>query len=122
MNTLETINLDTLTKDQAVEILQGMAASVAFLFNALDQDGDGRLSPAEIDAAPEVLRSLDKDGDGKISKDEAPQQMQSFFDRMDSNGDGFIDKAEQAKLRSMQGGGGRTGAGGGGGRPGGRPK
>ncbi|MEM7128439.1 MAG: hypothetical protein AAF702_19050 [Chloroflexota bacterium] len=64
MNTPETINFDTLTQEEAVGILRGMSASVEFLFNALDQDGDGRLSPAEIEAAPQILRQLDKDGDG----------------------------------------------------------
>ena len=47
-----------------------MQKSVEFLFHALDQDGDGRLSPAEIDAAPEVLRTLDKDGDGELNETE----------------------------------------------------
>ncbi len=62
------------------------------------------------------MSALDKDGDGKISKDEAPAGMQSRFDSLDGNGDGFIDKAEQAELmKRFQGGGG----GGGGGRPGG---
>lgn len=70
MLTPETINLDTLTKEKAVEILQGMAASVAFLFNTLDQGGDGRLSPVEIDAAPEVLRLLDKDGNDELNETE----------------------------------------------------
>ena len=62
------------------------------------------------------MAALDKDGDGKISKDEAPDRMKDRFDSMDSNGDGFIDKAEQAALirRFQQGGGGA-----GGGRPGG---
>ena len=56
MWTPETINLETLTHDDAVTILKGMAASIAFLFNALDTNGDGRLSSAEIDAAPDILR------------------------------------------------------------------
>lgn len=59
------------------------------------------------------MSALDKDGDGKISKDEAPGGMKDRFDSMDTNGDGFIDKAEQAELmKKFQGGGG------GGGRPG----
>ena len=66
MMTPETINLETLTEEEAQKILQGMQKSVAFIFHALDTDGDGKLSPAEIDAAPEVLRLLDKDGDGEV--------------------------------------------------------
>lgn len=46
------------------------------------------------------LMQFDKDGDGKVSKDEAPAQMQSFFDRLDGNGDGFIDSAEVGKMRN----------------------
>ena len=63
-----------------------------------------------------MIAALDKDGDGKISKDEAPGGMKDRFDSMDSNGDGFIDKAEQAALmKRFQGaGGGRPGGGGGG--------
>jgi len=58
--------------------------------------------------------ALDTDGDGKVSKDEAPEQMRAFFDRIDGNGDGFIDKAEaDAAARA------RAAAGGGGGPPGG---
>ena len=36
-------------------------------FRALDADGDGGLSTAEIDAAPESLAALDGDGDGRLS-------------------------------------------------------
>jgi hypothetical protein len=42
--------------------------------------------------------------------------MKDYFDRMDSNGDGFIDKQEQASLQKRF-----QGAGGGTGRPGGGP-
>ena len=56
----------------------------------------------------------DSDGDGKVSKDEAPERMQGFFDRLDGNGDGFIDQEEVDAMRSRFGGGGRGGPGGGG--------
>ena len=63
------------------------------------------------------LMQYDSDGDGKISKSEAPEQMQTFFDRMDPNKDGFIDAAEIQAMRSGRGGrgdgGGRGGRGGG---------
>jgi Ca2+-binding EF-hand superfamily protein len=41
------------------------------IFAALDADGDGTLSSAEIDNAPVALKKLDKDGDGAISREEA---------------------------------------------------
>lgn len=52
------------------------------------------------------LMSNDKNGDGKVAKDELPEQMQGFFDRMDSNKDGFVDKAESDAARARRGGGG----------------
>ncbi|MEZ6116858.1 MAG: efflux RND transporter periplasmic adaptor subunit [Pirellulaceae bacterium] len=57
------------------------------------------------------LMQMDTDGDGKISQDEAPGPLKDNFDMMDSNKDGFIDKAEADELRKrfQQGGGGRTG-------------
>ncbi|MEM7032778.1 MAG: EF-hand domain-containing protein [Chloroflexota bacterium] len=64
------IDYTSLTNEEAIKILKGMEESVIFLFNALDTDGDGQLSPAEIDAAPAVLRSLDKDGDGELNETE----------------------------------------------------
>lgn len=70
MMTPEIIDLETLTEAQAREILQGMQASIAFLFDALDTNGDGRLDSAEIDAAPDILRALDKDGDGGLNETE----------------------------------------------------
>jgi collagen type III alpha len=65
---------------------------------------------------------MDQDGDGKVSKDEAPEQMQNFFDRLDGNADGFIDKAEADEMRRRFGRGGRGGGPPGeGGVPGGGP-
>jgi RND family efflux transporter MFP subunit len=60
------------------------------------------------------LMAYDKNGDKKISKEEAPEQIKGFFDRMDTNEDGFIDAKEIAEARrkmqqmqqQMQGGGG----------------
>jgi Ca2+-binding EF-hand superfamily protein len=40
------------------------------LFRALDTDHDGKLSSAEISAAPEIIRKLDKNGDGVVTPDE----------------------------------------------------
>ncbi|MDA7861892.1 hypothetical protein N9B22_02360 [bacterium] len=37
---------------------------------ALDLNKDGRLSVAEIEAAPESLKTLDKNSDGDLSREE----------------------------------------------------
>jgi collagen type III alpha len=59
---------------------------------------------------------FDQDGDGKVSKDEAPERMKDFFDRLDGNADGFIDSDEVAAMRQRAGGpGGPSGGGGPGG-------
>src|SRR4051812_23231132 len=48
---------------------------------------------------------LDKNKDKKISKDEWPSQMPAqFFDRLDTNHDGFIDETEWNAMRQRYGG------------------
>ncbi len=37
---------------------------------AINKDGDDKLSPSEIEAAPKTLLSLDKNGDGELTADE----------------------------------------------------
>ena len=58
------------------------------------------------------LMQFDKDGDGRISKDEAPDFMKTFFDRVDGNGDGFLDKREIEAMPSRGSSGGRGPGGG----------
>ena len=77
------------------------------------------------DGAGGGLMSHDKDGDGKISKDEAPAFMTSFFDKVDGNGDGYVDAKEIASMKRNRpagggAGGGAPGAGGSGPPAGGR--
>ncbi|MEM9940441.1 MAG: PQQ-binding-like beta-propeller repeat protein [Planctomycetota bacterium] len=45
------------------------------------------------------IKAADKNGDGNIEKDEMPDSMKRFFDRMDSNSDGMIGKEE---IRAME--------------------
>ncbi len=40
------------------------------LLTALDADGDGEISAAEISNAAAALKKLDKNGDGKLTRDE----------------------------------------------------
>jgi Ca2+-binding EF-hand superfamily protein len=77
-----------------------------------DKDDDKELSKEEFLAAREkaatdarnrgfqrpswddVLKENDKNKDGKLSKEEAPENMQRYFDRVDSDSDGFLSKEE----------------------------
>ena len=66
-----------------------------------------------------LVQSKDTDGDGKLTKDEAGSPYTFFFDRIDTDSDGFLsaaeaDKSIQQMKKRMQGGGGGGGFGGGG--------
>jgi|GEM_PF-1021214 len=52
--------------DQAKAVFADTVRRAGTLFRALDTDGDGVLSAAEIAAAPDVLRALAADGDGYL--------------------------------------------------------
>ena len=43
------------------------APPVPPVIGALDADGDGTISPTELEGAPESLKALDKDNDGSLS-------------------------------------------------------
>ena len=74
------------------------------------------LMPAHADArqseADRLFAEYDTDKDGKISKEEAPEQLQAFFDTLDKNEDGFLTKDELAEIAG-RGRGGRGNRGGG---------
>jgi hypothetical protein len=61
-----------------------------------------------------LIKEKDTDGDGKLTKDEAGSPYTYFFDRVDTDKDGFISEAEADKsiqsmkkrMQQMQGGGG----------------
>lgn len=60
--------------------------------------------------SPPTIESLDKDGDKKVSRSEAPPMMQNFFDKLDTNADGFLDAAELHALGERMRSGGAGGA------------
>ena len=107
-----------ISKDEAPSFLQG-------IFDNVDTNKDGFLDKSESDAMRKNrggggggggmrdLMSMDKDGDGKVSKDEASVIPPQFFDGMDSNHDGFVDKqeADAARQRMQKGGAGTPGGG-----------
>jgi hypothetical protein len=67
----------------------------------------------------ERFAQLDQNKDGKVTRDEAPQQMAAFFDFLDLDKSGALDKDEVQK--ALEGFAGRMGSGEGGGLPGGVP-
>ena len=59
--------------------------------------------PGGGDPARRMLQ-FDADGDGRISRQEAPGRVQDRFDRIDTNGDGFLDADELHAMSAMRGG------------------
>jgi len=62
--------------------------------------GGGSRGPGGAGRGRMDLMQFDKNSDGKVSRDELPEQMQGFFDRMDANSDAFVDKAEIESMRA----------------------
>ncbi len=54
----------------------------------------------------ERMMENDTDGDGKVSADEAPERMQGFFERLDSDKDGFLTEEEITEASNRWSGGG----------------
>ncbi|MBB6053636.1 YdeI/OmpD-associated family protein [Armatimonas rosea] len=47
-----------------------------------------------------LFKALDTNNDGKLSRDEIPEILRPAFDKMDTDGDGFITVTEEAAARS----------------------
>jgi len=77
----------------------------------------GRGPSAAMKAFFSSPMQFDKDGDKRVSRDEAPEDVRSFFLKLDANGDGFIDQAEIDALRARRPPGGDAGGDRGGGPP-----
>ncbi len=52
----------------------------------------------------ETLSNSDLNGDGRVSRDELPERLGRLFERIDENGDGFIDADERERMESRFGG------------------
>ncbi|MGE0759521.1 MAG: HlyD family efflux transporter periplasmic adaptor subunit [Pirellulaceae bacterium] len=116
-------------KDGDGKVSREEASSMpAQFFDNVDANQDGFIEKSEADAmrarrgagggggaggGMRNLMSNDKNQDGKVTRDEIPETMQGFFDRLDGNADGAIDQAEiDAARQRFQGGGGGGGFGG----------
>ena len=50
-----------------------------------------------------LIKEKDTDGDGKLTKDEAGTPYSYFFDRVDTDSDGFLNEKElDTSIRSMK--------------------
>ena len=89
-----------LNSDGTLDAKEIQSASLSL--RKLDTNKDFKLTPEELgsrggpgggDMSQRMLE-MDKNKDGKLTSDEIPERMQRFIERMDSNGDGSVDKAE----------------------------
>jgi multidrug efflux pump subunit AcrA (membrane-fusion protein) len=67
--------------------------------NQGDDKGGADRAGAAASARPFDLAQFDKNGDRKLDKEELPAHMRGFFERLDLNGDGYIDQAELREAR-----------------------
>ncbi|QYX57919.1 calcium-binding protein [Roseovarius sp. SCSIO 43702] len=77
-------------------------------FEALDADGDGKITRAEMQAHRDArFAEVDSDGDGKLSAAELEARMKAraerraarMLERLDTDGDGAVSKAEMEARR-----------------------
>jgi Ca2+-binding EF-hand superfamily protein len=90
-----------LSKDEAPQFLKGH-------FDQVDANSDGYVDGPEVKAALTKLQKLleatqqwltklkesDTNNDSKLSKDEAPEPLKQHFEKVDADGDGFLDTQE----------------------------
>ena len=88
--------------------IEGVLAILPVM-KALDKDGNGELSRAEIEGAVQALESLDKDNDGRISAEEMMPDMSQFGVRDGGRGPGGRARGgDGRRARGSDGGVGRT--------------
>ena len=89
-----------LNSDGTLDAKEIQSASLSL--RKLDTNRDLKLTPDELgsrgggpgaDMSQRMLE-MDQNKDGKLTSDEVPERMQRFIERMDTNGDGAVDKAE----------------------------
>ena len=92
------------------------AASATGKFVTMDSDGNGLVTPAEMDAhraalgrpsrvsSADVIKPVDSDGDGMLAQWENEAIARREFDALDTDHDGYISRAEaRAQQRLFEG-------------------
>ena len=100
---------DRISRDEAPE-------QILRQFEQMDANGDGFADKDELmqmiqrqpqqESRQGILSRLleqDTNGDGKSSVEEAPDAVRQRFERMDANGDGFLDQREIQAMMSGRG-------------------
>jgi len=94
------------------------AAGVSRMFTTMDANTDGKVTASEMTAAhdrvtgtkpakgemtaAEKIKTIDTNGDGILTADEHAAGARTMFDRMDTDKDGFLSKAELAAGHAMK--------------------
>jgi Ca2+-binding EF-hand superfamily protein len=96
--------LQAMDKDGDGKVSKDEFTGPAQLFERLDANSDGVISREDNPNAPaagatggERFRAMDKNNDGKVSKDEFAGPAQ-LFERLDANSDGFVTMQEVARM------------------------
>jgi Ca2+-binding EF-hand superfamily protein len=89
-------------------------AEAAAKFAQFDTAGDGKVTAAEIEAAPKTqeravrmadrfVKRMDTNGDGVVTQDEFVAAAKARFAKLDKNADGYLDADETRKGRHWAG-------------------
>jgi Ca2+-binding EF-hand superfamily protein len=94
------------------------ATAAAGMFATMDANGDGKVTAEEMTAAhqkitgrapaagemsaAEKIKTIDTNGDGVLTADEHTAGSKAMFERMDTDKDGMISRAEMAAGHAMK--------------------
>ncbi|MEO0498095.1 MAG: EF-hand domain-containing protein [Pseudomonadota bacterium] len=100
--------------------LEEFQANLAERFAAFDSDSNGTVTAAEVQAIVSAsddrkitrqaqrVRAMDADWDGQLTTAEVQTASAAMFDRLDTNDDGKLDRADRRGKRGKNRGGGNS--------------